>query len=102
VSAHSSPKSGTPARSDAPLSPASTRSITVPATDVLLRAKQIVGDPDAGIPALIPISRAKLYADMAAGKFPKPDVRLGARTVMWKLSTVTRFIAEQSEQAGAA
>lgn len=100
MSAHSPSQSGTPARArvtpqDLHLSPAAAPQLA----DVLLRVKQIVGDRKTGIPALIPISRAKLFAEMAAGRFPKPDMRLGARTTLWKLSTITRFIAEQSANA---
>lgn len=38
-----------------------------------------------------PVSRAKLYNDIKAGRFPKP-IRLGERCVAWRASEVLAFI----------
>lgn len=74
----------------------------LPAADVLVRVAQIVGNPKAGIPALIPISRSSWFAGVKSGKYPPPDVRLGARTTCWRLSTIARFIERSSASAGGA
>lgn len=41
--------------------------------------------------AVYPVSRAKLYNDIRAGKFPKP-IRLGERCVAWRASEVLNHI----------
>lgn len=64
--------------------------------DVLVRVSQIVGDKTAGVPPLIPVSRSSWFAGVKAGKYPPPDVRLGARTVCWRLSTIQKLIGGQS------
>ncbi len=71
----------------------------LPAIDVLVSVSQIVRNPKSDIPALIPISRSSWFAGVKSGKYPPPDVRLGARTVCWKLSTIARFIEQSSAKA---
>lgn len=44
--------------------------------------------------------RSTLYADIAAGKFPKP-IQIGPRSVGWLLSEVDEWIAQRiSERDG--
>ena len=69
-------------------------------SDKLVRTKQIVGDRKSGIAALIPVSRSDWFAGIKSGKYPPPDVRLSARTVCWRLSTINRFIADGNYQKG--
>lgn len=59
--------------------------------DVLLREKQITKNPSNNNP-LIPVSRAAWWAGVKAGIYPKPDVRLGARTVCWRMSTIQQVV----------
>lgn len=67
--------------------------------DPLLRPSQIYGDKKTNVPPLIPISRSQFFVEVAAGRFPPPDVRLGARTIMWKLSTINAWVEANITQA---
>jgi predicted DNA-binding transcriptional regulator AlpA len=60
--------------------------------DPLLRINQFIGIPVGSATPMLPISRASWFAGIKAGKYPPPDVRLGARTVLWKQSTIRRLI----------
>ena len=66
--------------------------------DILLRTKQIIGDSKSGLDPIIPVSRSDWFAGVKSGKYPPSDVRLGARTVFWRLSTIQKFIAEGANQ----
>lgn len=59
--------------------------------DVLLREKQITRNPANPNP-LIPVSRAAWWAGVTSGRYPPPDVRLGSRTVCWRMSTIQSVI----------
>lgn len=58
-----------------------------------LRLTQIIGNPKANppIPAIIPFSKSKLWADVKAGKFPAP-VKLGKRCTAWRSEDIRRYI----------
>lgn len=56
-----------------------------------VRLKQIIGDRKAKIPALIPVSRTTFLDRVKRGEYPKP-VKLGARTVAWKVSDIRALI----------
>ena len=60
------------------------------ARDQLLRVHQVV--------ARTTLSRAALYAEIAAGRFPRP-VRLSANRVAWPESQVDSWIAAKVEAA---
>ncbi|MCB1603408.1 MAG: AlpA family phage regulatory protein [Gammaproteobacteria bacterium] len=45
-------------------------------------------------------SKSAIYDDMKNGSFPKP-IRLGARAVAWKLSSIQRFIESLSTEEAA-
>ncbi|ARK55295.1 hypothetical protein BOC36_01930 [Burkholderia pseudomallei] len=40
-------------------------------------------------------SRAAIYADIAAGAFPPPDVQLGPNAKGWRLETIESWIASR-------
>ena len=40
---------------------------------------------------IVPVSRAAWYANVKAGRYPKP-VRLGARSVAWKASEIQALV----------
>ncbi|WP_404355566.1 helix-turn-helix transcriptional regulator [Methylotuvimicrobium sp. KM1] len=67
---------------------------TLPA-EGFVRLNQIIGDKKANppIPALIPISRSTWLSGVETGRFPKP-VRLGKRTVAWRISDIRKLIDE--------
>lgn len=75
---------------------------SLPNSNTLVRASQIVGDPKNGIPAIIPISRSGLYKLIKEGKFPQPDVVFNARVVCWRLSTIAKHIDRFSVSEGGA
>jgi predicted DNA-binding transcriptional regulator AlpA len=56
-----------------------------------LRLKQILGDPKAGIPALIPISKSSFWAGIKSGRYPK-GVKLGPKTTCWTVESIRAFI----------
>lgn len=58
------------------------------ARDQLLRVHQVV--------ARTTLSRAALYAEIAAGRFPRP-VRLSANRVAWPESQIAAWIAAKVE-----
>lgn len=59
-----------------------------------VRVKDLVGDRKAGIPAIIPISRAHWLQLVKDGKAPAP-VKLSERCTVWKMSDVLEFIASK-------
>lgn len=56
-----------------------------------LRIKQIIGDPQNGIPAIVPISRSSWWAGVKDGRYPQP-VKLGPRTTAWRISDIRKLI----------
>lgn len=58
-----------------------------------LRLYQIVGDPKAGIPPLIPICKSAWWIGVRDGRFPSP-VKLGPRTTAWKVEDIKALIEE--------
>ena len=65
-----------------------------------IRIRTLIGDNKANppIPALIPISRSKLWADIKAGTFPAP-VKLGKRCTAWKVEDIRRYIESVGGEA---
>jgi prophage regulatory protein len=57
-----------------------------------LRLPQILGDPKANIPALIPISKSSWWAGIKAGRYPR-GVHLGPRTTAWTVESIRTLIA---------
>ncbi len=62
-----------------------------------LRLPQIIGDRKATppLPPLIPIGRSSWLEGVRTGKYPQP-VRLGARTVAWRVEDIRKLIGEVS------
>jgi prophage regulatory protein len=44
-------------------------------------------------------STTRIYADMAAGKFPRP-IKIGQRAVAWRERDVDRWLDERARDAG--
>lgn len=57
----------------------------------LLRLRDIIGDRKAGIPAIIPISKASWYKGMQDGLYPRP-LKLTERTALWRESDIMQLI----------
>lgn len=58
-----------------------------------IRLSQIVGDPKAGIPAIIPVAKSTLWAWVKAGKFPAP-VKLGPRVTAWDVCVIREYLEQ--------
>ena len=63
-----------------------------------IRLKHILGDNDANIPPLIPISNSSWWAGIKSGKYPQP-VKLGPRTTAWRMSDIRQYL-ENPENFG--
>lgn len=57
-----------------------------------LRLKSIIGDPKAGIPAIIPVSRAGWYRGISAGKYPKPTRAFGPHISAWPVQAILDLV----------
>lgn len=69
--------------------------------DGFLRLEQIIGNPEKGIPALIPVSKATWHRGVAAGRYPVP-VKLSERTRAWWGPDIRKLIEAQRNAAQAA
>ncbi len=56
-----------------------------------IRLSQIVGDPKAELPAIIPVSRSTWWAGVKSGLYPKP-VKLGPRITAWRVEDIRKLI----------
>jgi predicted DNA-binding transcriptional regulator AlpA len=59
----------------------------------LLRIWDIIGDKKRNIPAILPVSRTTFLNRVKYGTYPQP-VRLGARSVAWRVEDIKSLIAE--------
>jgi len=56
-----------------------------------LRLPQIIGNPKAGIPALIPISKSSWWNGIKSGRYPAGR-KLSARTTVWAVEDIRALI----------
>jgi hypothetical protein len=63
-----------------------------------LREWQILGDPKASIPPLIPISRATWRRGWKSGRFPAPTKN--GRINIWPVESIRALIANGLKQGG--
>jgi predicted DNA-binding transcriptional regulator AlpA len=56
-----------------------------------VRLRQIIGDREARLPAVIPVSRSTWWEGVRTGRFPKP-VRLGKRVTAWRVSDIRKLL----------
>jgi len=56
-----------------------------------LRLSQILGDPKANTPALIPISKSSWWNGVKTGRYPAP-VKLSPRTTAWTVESIRALI----------
>ncbi|MBI5936757.1 MAG: AlpA family phage regulatory protein [Betaproteobacteria bacterium] len=57
-----------------------------------LRLPQIIGDPNAGLPPIIPVKKSCWWQGVRDGRFPKP-VKLGPRVTAWRVEDIKALIA---------
>ena len=56
-----------------------------------VRLSQIIGNPKAGIPAIIPVSKSTWWQGIKTGRYPKP-VKLGERCTAWRVEDIRALI----------
>ena len=57
-----------------------------------LRLSQIIGNPDKGIPPIIPVKKSTWWNGVKTGRFPQP-VKLGPRVTAWRVEDIRSLIA---------
>ena len=62
-----------------------------------LRLPQIIGNPKAGTPPIIPVKKTTWWIGVKSGRFPKP-VRLGNRSVAWRVEDIRALVASIANQ----
>ncbi len=62
-----------------------------------LRLPQIIGDPDKGLPPIIPVKKTCWWEGVRSGRFPKP-VKLGPRIAAWRVEDIRALIAATCEE----
>jgi prophage regulatory protein len=65
-----------------------------------LRLRDIIGDREAGIPALIPVSKSTFWAGTKDGRFPKP-VKLGPGVTAWRVEDIRALIERSAPDQAA-
>lgn len=68
---------------------------SIPVTGYL-RLAQIIGDPRAGLPALIPVCKTTWWQGVRTGRFPKPSRALGGRITVWRVEDIRALIEGRS------
>ena len=63
-----------------------------------LKLTTIIKVPGSENPPLIPVSRSSWLAGVKSGRYPKP-VKLGARSIAWKVSDIRTLIEKLGEVA---
>ena len=63
-----------------------------------LRLPQIIGDPIANIPPLIPVSKSTWWQGVRTGRFPKP-VKLGPRITAWRVEDLRELMEQANSGA---
>lgn len=63
---------------------------TLPATGYL-RLRQIIGDHDAGLLPIIPVSKSTWWQGVKDGRFPQP-VKLGPKTTAWRAEDIRALL----------
>lgn len=58
-----------------------------------IRISQIIGNPEAGIPAIMPVSKSTWWAGVKSGRYPQP-VKLSERTTAWRVEDIRRLIEQ--------
>jgi hypothetical protein len=58
-----------------------------------LRLNQILGDPKAGIPPIVPLKKTAWWQGVKDGRFPAPVRFPGGRAVFWKVEDIRALIA---------
>ena len=57
-----------------------------------LRVADIIGNPKAGIPAIIPVSKTTWLDGVRTGRYPQPTKALGKRITAWRVEDIRALI----------
>ncbi len=57
-----------------------------------LRLPQIIGNPQKGIPPIIPVSRSTWWAGVKSGRYPAPVKMLGQRITALRVEDILALI----------
>lgn len=60
-----------------------------------VRLAQIIGNPKAGIPPVIPVSKSTWWEGVRSGRYPRSH-KLGPRTTAWRVEDIRALIARAS------
>lgn len=63
-----------------------------------LRLRHIIGNPKAGIPPVIPVSKSTWWAGVKSGRYPQPVRTLGSRITAWRAEDIHSLIKSLVEQ----
>ena len=66
--------------------------------DGFVRLSQIVGDPKAKQPGVIPIGKSSWWEGVKSGHFPQP-VKLGPRITAWRVEDIRALIKRLGREA---
>lgn len=58
-----------------------------------VRLAQIVGNPKAGIPPIIPVSKSTWWQGVKSGRYPNP-VKLSPRCTAWRVDDIIALLEE--------
>lgn len=64
-----------------------------------LRLKSIIGDPKAGIPPLVPVSKSTWWQGVRDGRYPQPTRFLGERITAWRVEDIRALIEQATPKA---
>lgn len=65
-----------------------------------LRLPSIIGNPKAGIPPIIPVSKSTWWAGVRSGRYPQPTRALGARITAWRVEDIQNLLKRTAPPAG--
>lgn len=61
-----------------------------------VRLTQIIGNPKAGIPAIIPVSKSTWWAGIKSGRYPKP-IKLSLRCTAWPVEAIRDLLESMAK-----
>ncbi|NVN97332.1 AlpA family phage regulatory protein [Candidatus Nomurabacteria bacterium] len=61
----------------------------------LLRLKDIIGDKNAGIAPIVPVSKSTWWAGVASNRYPQPVRHLGPRITAWRASEIYALVCRE-------
>jgi predicted DNA-binding transcriptional regulator AlpA len=63
-----------------------------------LRLKQIIGDKEKRIPALIPVCASTWWAGVKQGRYPKP-IKISPKVTVWRVEDICALIKSEGKES---